>query len=110
MSNRDHFSPAVIREMRDRVGNRCSNPQCSRPTSGPPKDGGIGVTIMGAASHICAAMPGGSRYNAAQDDDIRHSIENGIWLCEFCSKLIDKNNGVAYPVDILTLWKESAEK
>lgn len=107
---RDHFSVSVIRELRDRAGNSCSNPGCGRPTSGPPGDGGPGATILGNASHICAAMPGGPRYDPNQDDEIRHSIDNGIWLCELCAALIDKNKGAGYPTSHLMLWKTQAEE
>jgi hypothetical protein len=106
---RPHFSPAVNRELRDRAGNRCSNPSCRRATSGPAKIGS-GATNLGVASHVCAAMPGGPRYNPDQDESIRHSIDNGIWLCEICAAMIDKNDGAGFPVPLLMGWKGRAEE
>jgi hypothetical protein len=44
------------------------------------------------------------------DDEIRHSVDNGIWLCEMCAALIDKNDGVGYPTPLLMQWKYKAEQ
>src|ERR1700683_3680050 len=109
MSKRTHFSTTTILQLRDRAGNRCSNPQCGRPTSGPAKDTPSEATILGVASHISAAMPGGPRYDQNQDDDVRHSIDNGIWLCQQCSTLIDKNGGNGDSRQLLMRWKHIAE-
>ena len=40
-------------------------------------------------AHICAAAQGGPRYDASMTPEERKSFENGIWLCQSCSKLID---------------------
>ena len=39
----------------------------------------------------------------------RKSAENGIWLCQSCSKLID-DDVVRYNVGLLRIWKENAER
>ena len=39
----------------------------------------------------------------------RKSYENGIWLCQSCSKLID-SDVQRYTVDILKKWKEISEQ
>lgn len=39
----------------------------------------------------------------------RKSAENGIWLCQSCSKLID-DDIIRYNVDLLYIWKENAER
>ena len=108
MANRDDFTPATKNILRDRVGNRCSNPHCRRLTSGPASDSGHAVN-MGTASHICAAASGGPRYNANMTRQERKSAENGIWLCNFCADLIDKDPK-RYPVSLLHQWKDEAEK
>ena len=69
-----------------RVALKCS--QCYRQTSGPT-DEPNGRVLVGVAAHICAASPGGPRYDPRQTHQQRRSIENGIWLCANCAKLID---------------------
>ena len=69
-----------------RVAFKCS--QCNRQTSGPT-DEPDGRVLIGVAAHICAASPGGPRYDPSQTTQQRRSIENGIWLCANCAKLID---------------------
>lgn len=85
---RDDFSKGTIREIAKGVGYRCSNPDCRRPTVGAnaAQDGTI---IIGVAAHICAASPGGPRYNGAQTSEERHSKGNGLWLCQNCGRLVD---------------------
>ena len=54
---RDDF-PARIKEvLAKRVGQRCSNPDCRRATSGPHEDLSRAVNV-GVASHIAAAAAG----------------------------------------------------
>ena len=67
-------------------------------------------TKAGVAAHICAAGPGGARYDMSQTPAQRTSITNAIWLCGTCSMLIDKNKGLDYPVDHLKKWKNDHEK
>ncbi len=64
--------------------------------------------IMGVASHIAAASPNGPRYDAGMSTKTRGAIENAIWLCEWCSTLIDKDSG-RYDVTLLSAWKNLAE-
>ncbi|MCP1470522.1 hypothetical protein J3E64_002210 [Sphingobium sp. OAS761] len=45
----------------------------------------------------------------SQTDAERHSLENGLWLCENCASLIDKNKGVDFPVSLLKIWKKASE-
>jgi hypothetical protein len=40
--------------------------------------------------------------------EVRTSIDNGIWLCQNCAKLVD-NDALAYSVDILRAWRALAE-
>jgi hypothetical protein len=85
---RDNFSKQTVIEIAKGVGYRCSNPDCSRPTvaANAAQDGTI---IIGVAAHICAASPGGPRYDATQLPETRRAKENGLWLCQNCGRLVD---------------------
>jgi hypothetical protein len=89
------------------VGFRCSNPNCRQPTSGPQVDPTKAINI-GVAAHIKAASPGGKRYDSNQSSEQRKSADNGIWLCQSCSKLIDSDE-TRYTVELLQTWKSQAE-
>lgn len=104
---RDDFKKDIIKKLRDRVGNICSNPNCIHPTSGPRSDG-INAINVGVAAHITAAAPGGPRYDKFSSPEERSDIKNGIWLCQTCSKLID-NDEQKYTVGVLNSWKILAE-
>ncbi len=105
--NRDDFKKATIDVLAKRVGYLCSNPDCRRLTVGPNSDV-TKSTIIGVAAHITAASPGGPRYKSDLTDIQRIHIENGIWLCNNCSTLIDKDPDI-YPVEMLQKWKVIAE-
>lgn len=105
---RDNFDLATKEVLAKRVGWRCSNPNCRKLTSGPQVDGNKCINI-GVAAHISAASPGGSRYDNNLSADERKSIENGIWLCQNCAKLID-NDSNQYSVDLIKSWKRLSEQ
>lgn len=63
---------------------------------------------QGVAAHITAASPGGKRYDAALTPAQRSAVENGIWLCQACSRIIDTSED-AFPVAMLHAWKRLAE-
>ncbi len=65
--------------------------------------------MIGVAAHICAASPGGPRFDASQTKEQRKSIENGIWLCNGCAKLIDDDEA-RFPVQELVRLKREAEQ
>ena len=104
---RDEFSSAVVETLAKRVGVRCSNPGCQRPTSGPRSDAAK-VLNLGVAAHITAASPGGPRYDANLSAEERGSVENGIWLCQNCAKLID-NDCNRFTVTVVRDWKAKSE-
>lgn len=72
-------------------------------TIGPASDPAKSLS-SGVAAHICAAAPGGPRFDPNQTEEERTSIENAIWLCHACSDLVDKDER-QYPKDLLRDWK-----
>jgi hypothetical protein len=105
---RDDFTKQTIETLADRAGNRCSNPDCRQPTSGPRTEPDKAVNI-GVAAHITAASEGGPRYDPALTPEERRHPDNGLWLCQNCAKLVD-NDPAAYPVEVLRAWKRKAEE
>ena len=108
-SNRDEFPQNVRETIAERAGYICSNPLCNRLTIGPCEEIDEKSSKHGVASHICAASPKGPRYDINQTEDERKSIKNAIWLCGSCSILVDKNNGLDYPKEVLKEWKKKHE-
>ena len=106
MTNRDDFKAHVVRTIAQRAGYRCANQTCLRPTIGP--DGSDKSASIGVAAHITAAAERGPRYDATLTADERASAENGIWLCQTCSRLIDSDESSHSP-DQLREWKEFSE-
>lgn len=104
---RDDFTDRTKRILAERVGNRCSNPLCRKMTSGPSSDPNK-ATNIGEAAHIAAASSGGKRYDSTMSSEERKSIDNGIWLCRTCARLIDTDEK-KYTVSLLNEWKEAAE-
>lgn len=102
---RDNFSGPTKRLLAQRVAYRCSNPQCRTLTMGPSSTGG--TVLLGVASHICAASPGGPRYDAGMTPAERSHPDNGIWLCQQCGKLVDSDT--KYTVDKLHGWRRKSE-
>lgn len=107
-SKRDDFKAKTIDIMAKRVGYRCSNPNCRKLTCGA-NDNPEDYSNIGVAAHICAAAPGGKRYDVNMTPAERKDIHNGIWLCQSCSKLIDSDD-LRYTVDLLHKWKRLSEE
>lgn len=110
MNKSDNFPQKVKVKIAQRAGYICSNPQCSRLTIGPSMRDYESSENIGVAAHICAASPGGPRYDFNQSENERKGIENAIHLCASCSVLIDRNNGIDYPKELLQKWKHDHEK
>lgn len=107
-NNRDDFTKETVRTLQERVGNRCSNPRCCCTTSGPnhtPEK----ATRIGVAAHITAASPGGPRFDPELTATQRSSIQNAIWLCQNCAKLVDSDPKI-YPDTVLLEWRRNAEE
>ena len=109
MSNRDNFTATVVRKVAERAAYICSNPSCRRITIGPDQAASHLSIKTGEAAHICAASPGGPRYDMSQSSQQRKSIANAIWLCGACADLVDKNGGHGYPAEHLRKWKRDHE-
>jgi hypothetical protein len=103
---RDDFSRGTKERLAKRAGMRCSNPDCRSPTAGP--DSLDGTVNVGEAAHVTAASSGGARYDESLSPEQRQSIENGIWLCRRCAKIIDDDE-FGHPRGKLLEWKEIAE-
>lgn len=104
---RDDFSKATRDALSKRVGLYCSNPSCRSNTVGP-HSGSLRFVNIGVASHITAASPGGPRYDSNMTPIQRTSIDNAIWLCQSCAKLVD-SDPLKYPVSLLISWRVGAE-
>lgn len=105
---RDDFAYRTRLALAHRVGMHCSNPNCAKLTAGPQTDPQKALNV-GVAAHITAASDGGARYDNTMTTHQRTSIENGIWLCQTCAKLVD-NDAERYTVDLLRKWKVLAEE
>lgn len=108
-SNRDDFKKSTIETAAKRVGYRCSFPDCTSSTVGASMEKSDAVSLTGVAAHICAAAPGGKRYDETMTTEERRSIENCIWMCQTHARLIDTDEAT-YSVDILKEWKKEAEE
>lgn len=107
-NRRDDFSQTTKDLLAKRVAYRCSNPDCGKSTIGPSSEDNKTINI-GVAAHICAAAFGGKRYNVRMTREERSHADNGIWLCQSCSKLID-SDAKKYTVELLHRWKKRAEE
>jgi hypothetical protein len=62
---RDDFALSVKKVLAQRVGARCSNPNCRQQTSGPQFDPAKALNV-GVAAHITAAATGVAAHRKAQ--------------------------------------------
>lgn len=105
MSERIDFRPATVRALAQRSAYMCN--RCRRLTIAPDSTPD-GILMTGIAAHICAASPGGPRADATLTDNQVRSIDNGIWLCTECSKIVDSDVG-QFPVEDLHRIKREHE-
>ena len=108
-TNRDDFTPKTKDLAARRVGFLCSKPDCRCHTIGPSRESNRAVSNVGVAAHICAAAPGGKRYDVNMTPEERMDIENCLWLCQTDAHLIDTDD-VTYSVELLRKWKRDAEE
>lgn len=105
--SRDNFSSASKAILAKRVGHVCSNPGCGVATAGPHSDPDKAVNT-GVAAHISAASPGGPRFDARLTNEQRSDLENALWLCQNCAKLVDSDSP-RFTAQTLRHWKVLAE-
>lgn len=106
--NRDEFTEKTKQQIAKRAGWLCSDPSCRRHTIGSNSDGD-GEINLGIAAHICAAAPGGPRYDPKMTSEQRRSPDNGIWVCQLHGKAVDAKDST-FTIDLLHEWKEKAQK
>ena len=106
--NRDEFTEKTKLQIAKRSGWLCSDPSCRRPTIGSNSDRD-GEINLGTAAHICAAAPGGRRYDPKMTREQRRSPENGIWMCRLHGTAVDAKDS-KFTVELLHEWKVQAEK
>lgn len=106
--SRDDFSEKTKLQIAKRAGWLCSFPSCRTLTIGSTADG-KGEINIGTAAHICAAAPGGPRYDESMSPDDRSSANNGIWMCRDHGKAID-SDVKEFTVERLREWKKQAQE
>jgi hypothetical protein len=104
---RDDFPQRVKTHLARRVNYLCSNPHCQAQTSGPALASDAS-NIIGVAAHITAASTGGPRYDSGLQQQHRRSADNGIWLCQVCARLVDRDPD-RFTELMLREWKRKAE-
>jgi hypothetical protein len=108
MNNRDDFSAKVKQAVAARAGWHCSFTGCAKLTVGPSEEAPDASTKIGEAAHICAASPGGRRYDPSMTPDERAGINNAMWLCSDHAKLIDRDEAT-YTAEELRAMKREHE-
>lgn len=88
-NTRDDFSAKTKGYLALRANHSCSI--CSVSTSGPSDESPEKAVNIGVASHICAASPGGPRYDPNMTPEERVNITNAIWLCQTHGAAIDRD-------------------
>jgi hypothetical protein len=106
--SRDDFTEKTKLQIAKRSGWLCSYPPCRTPTVGATSDG-QGEINIGTAAHICAAAPGGPRYDPNMSPAERSSANNGIWMCRDHGKAVDSPDP-EFTVERLREWKKQAEQ
>jgi hypothetical protein len=108
--SRDEFPKSVVEALAKRAAFICSNPDCRALTIAPSDLDESKFIYIGKAAHICAAAIGGPRYEAQMRAEKRKSASNGVFLCSSCADMIDKNNGLDFPKEMLRRWKDEHER
>lgn len=105
----DKFLKAVADTLAKRAAFICSNPDCRALTIAPSEADEGKFLFIGEAAHIHSASEGGPRDKPQMTPEERKSASNGVFLCSSCATMIDKNNGLDFPAEILRRWKGDHE-
>lgn len=108
MTNRDDFTEKVRKAVAARAGWHCSLKGCGKLTVGPSDEGIGAIASIGEAAHICAASPGGRRYDPSMTPEERSGVDNAIWMCSDHAKLIDRDEAI-YTAEKLRAMKRDHE-
>ena len=108
VSNRDEFSEKTKNQIAETCGLALLGPVMPRAHSrrDSRRQGEINI---GIAAHICAAAPGGPRYDEEMPTGDRGAADNGIWLCQEHPKAIDSDPKQHHALSLRD-WKKQAEE
>jgi hypothetical protein len=109
MGERDDFPAPVKKAVALRAGYRCSFEGCGIATVGASEESPVAHANIGVAAHICAAAPGGRRYDLSMTPEERSAIDNAIWLCANHATLIDRDEST-YTRESLHTMKAAHER
>ena len=101
--SRQSPTSSTIRKLFAHSGNRCGFPDCQHAVVDTATD-----TLIGEVAHICAAEPGGPRFDPAQSDEERRAYDNLILLCHAHHRIVDAKPD-RYPADTLRGYKADHE-
>lgn len=99
------FIPTKVRKIAELAGYICTNPECSNLTIAPSKLLPGKSIKIGEAAHINGNKPTSARFDETLSENYIKSIENGIWLCRNCHKIVDSNKGKDCTIELLKKWK-----
>ncbi|MCT6819504.1 MAG: HNH endonuclease [Bombella apis] len=102
---RKAVSQAVLIQLSSQSGNECAFEGCTEKLAPLDAPG-----TKGEAAHICAASPGGPRYDPEMSDEKRNSCSNLMYLCPNHHTEIDKTNPDKYSADDLFSMKRKHEQ
>lgn len=102
--DREEFTNTTKELIAGRAGYRCAVPSCRRITIGPGSASHQTASI-GVACHIFSAAAKGPRGQGGLEPEQLKSHENGFWACANHAKLVDTNDGAAYPAGKLLGWR-----
>ncbi|NBF16789.1 hypothetical protein GV729_16110 [Pseudomonas sp. Fl4BN2] len=102
--SRENFPPKARKLIEASAGHQCSYPACNRRTTGPGPESEY-ISNSGYAAHIYSASKNGPRGQGGLSPQELKSPKNGIWLCGRHAKIVDNNEGVSYPSEVLLSYK-----
>jgi hypothetical protein len=103
------FHASIAELLAYRSAHICNNPECNTLTIGPSTNDPELKLKAGEAAHMEGEGVKSARHNPNITASV-NKIENGIWLCTHCHTLIDKADGVDYPLTTLQAWKVEHEE